>query len=160
MGVRASTVAQSAGGNSQSSTGTNDTTMQGFSVLRSLPGGVGVLQHQHQQGSQSQTSRVSGDNRQRARSLSSVPDLSSGEQGALASTVGVGVAQALGLPQLDSDDADEDSGRVYAAHSLPSHIWSFNGRLSQCIEYRHYSSFHLRKYNLLANKIKYILFYL
>lgn len=127
MGVRASTVAQSAGGNSQSSTGTNETTMQGFSVLRSLPGGVGVLQHQHQQGSQSQTSRVSGDNRQRARSLSSVPDLSSGEQGALASTVGVGVAQALGLPQLDSDDADEDSGRVYAAHSLPSHIWSLNG---------------------------------
>ncbi|XP_043665401.1 E3 ubiquitin-protein ligase ZNRF2 isoform X2 [Vespula pensylvanica] len=100
MGVRASTVAQSAGGNSQSSTGTNETTMQGFSMLRSLPGGVGVLQHQHQQGR---------------------------EQGALASTVGVGVAQALGLPQLDSDDADEDSGRVYAAHSLPSHIWSLNG---------------------------------
>lgn len=152
MGVRASTVAQSAGGNSQSSTGTNETTMQGFSVLRSLPGGVGVLQHQHQQGSQSQTSRVSGDNRQRARSLSSVPDLSSGEQGALASTVGVGVAQALGLPQLDSDDADEDSGRVYAAHSLPSHIWSLNGRLSQCIEYRHnLYPFYLLKYDLLAN---------
>lgn len=127
MGVRASTVAQSAGGNSQSSTGTNETTMQGFSVLRSLPGGVGMLQHQHQQGNQSQTSRVSGDNRQRARSLSSVPDLSSGEQGALASTVGVGVAQALGLPQLENDDADEDSGRVYAAHSLPSHMWSLNG---------------------------------
>lgn len=126
MGIRASTVAQSAEGNSQPSTGTNETTMQGFSVLRALPGGVGVLQ-QHQQGSQSQTSRVSGDNRQRARSLSSVPDLSSGEQGALASTVSVGVAQALGLSQLDSDDADEDSGRVYAAHSLPSHIWSLNG---------------------------------
>ncbi|KAI4487619.1 hypothetical protein M0804_005768 [Polistes exclamans] len=131
MGVRASTVAQSAGGNSQSSTGTNETTMQGFSVLRSLPGGVGMLQHQHQQGNQSQTSRVSGDNRQRARSLSSVPDLSSGEQGALASTVGVGVAQALGLPQLDNDDADEDSGRVYAAHSLPSHMWSLN--VSSCL---------------------------
>ncbi|KAG7199452.1 hypothetical protein KM043_014078 [Ampulex compressa] len=127
MGAKASTVAQSAAGNGQSSTGANETTMQGFSMLRSLPGGVGMLQHQHQQGNQSQTSRVSGDSRQRARSLSSVPDLSSGEQSTLTSTVGVGVGQALGLPQLDPDDADEDSGRVYAAHSLPSHIWSLNG---------------------------------
>lgn len=127
MGAKASTVAQSAGGNGQSSTGANEAAMQGFSMLRSLPGGVSMLQHQHQQGNQSQTSRVSGDSRQRARSLSSVPDLSSGEQSSLASSVGVGVGQALGLPQLDSDEADEDSGRVYAAHSLPSHIWSLNG---------------------------------
>ncbi|XP_043594110.1 E3 ubiquitin-protein ligase znrf2 isoform X2 [Bombus pyrosoma] len=127
MGAKASTVAQSAGGNGQSSTGANETTMQGFSMLRSLPGGVSMLQHQHQQGNQSQTSRVSGDSRQRARSLSSVPDLSSGEQSSLASSVGVGVGQALGLPQLESDDPDEDSGRVYSAHSLPSHIWSLNG---------------------------------
>ncbi|XP_076160980.1 E3 ubiquitin-protein ligase znrf2 isoform X2 [Ptiloglossa arizonensis] len=126
MGAKASTVAQSAGGNGQSSTGTNETTMQSFSVLRSLPGAVNMLPHQHQQGNQSQTSQVSGDSRQRARSLSSVPDLSSGEQSTLASSVGVGVGQALGLPQLDSDDADEDTGRVYAAHSLPSHIWSLN----------------------------------
>lgn len=129
MGAKASTVAQSAGGNGQSSAGANDTTMQGFSMLRSLPGGVGMLQHQHQQANQSQSSRVSGDSRQRARSLSSVPDLSSAEQSGLATSVGVGVGQALGLPQLDSDDADEDSGRVYAAHSLPSHIWSLNGKL-------------------------------
>ncbi|XP_033339963.1 E3 ubiquitin-protein ligase ZNRF2 [Megalopta genalis] len=127
MGAKPSTVTQSAGGNGQSSTGENETTMQSYSVLRSLPGGVTMLQHQHQQGNQSQTSRVSGDSRQRARSLSSVPDLSSGEQSSLASSVGVGVGQALGLPQLDSDDADEDGGRVYAAHSLPSHIWSLNG---------------------------------
>lgn len=128
MGAKASTVAQSAGDNGQSSTGANETAMQGFSMLRSLPGGVSMLQHQHQQGNQSQTSRISGDNRQRARSLSSVPDLTSGEQSSLASSVGVGVGQALGLPQLDSDDADEESGRVYAAHSLPSHIWSLNGK--------------------------------
>ncbi|XP_012152720.1 uncharacterized protein LOC100880548 isoform X3 [Megachile rotundata] len=126
MGAKASTVAQSAGGNGQSSTGANEAAMQGFSMLRSLPGGVSMLQHQHQQGNQSQTSRVSGDSRQRARSLSSVPDLSSGEQSSLASSVGVGVGQTLGLPQLDSDEPEEDSGRVYAAHSLPSHIWSLN----------------------------------
>ncbi|XP_046753778.1 E3 ubiquitin-protein ligase ZNRF2 [Diprion similis] len=111
MGAKASTVAQS--GNGQSS-GANE--MQGFSILRSLPG---VIQQ-----SQSQASR--GDSRQRARSLSSVPDLTSGEQG-MASSVGVSVGQALGIPQLDSDDTDDDGGRVYAAHSLPSHIWSLNG---------------------------------
>lgn len=103
MGAKASTVASG-----QSSTGANET-MQGFSILRSLPGGVGLLQHQ--QGS-SQTSN----SRQRARSLSSVPDLSSGESGESG-------GQALGLP--DVDDIDE---RVYAAHSLPSHIWSLNGK--------------------------------
>lgn len=135
MGAKASTVAQSAGDNGQSSTGANETAMQGFSMLRSLPGGVSMLQHQHQQGNQSQTSRISGDNRQRARSLSSVPDLTSGEQSSLASSVGVGVGQALGLPQLDSDDADEESGRVYAAHSLPSHIWSLNGKFINYILY-------------------------
>ncbi|XP_066603556.1 E3 ubiquitin-protein ligase ZNRF1 [Prorops nasuta] len=127
MGAKASTVAQSAGGNGQSSTGTNEASMQGFSLLRSLPGFDNMLQHhQHQQGGQSQNTRVNVDSRQRARSLSSVPDLS-GEQNALASAVGVGVGQVLGLPQLDSDDTDEDGGRVQAAHSLPSHIWSLNG---------------------------------
>ncbi|XP_034946783.1 E3 ubiquitin-protein ligase ZNRF2 [Chelonus insularis] len=126
MGAKASTVAQAAGSNGQSSAGANETTMQGFSILRSLPGGVSLLQHQHQQNSQTQSSRVSGDSRQRARSLSSVPDLS-GEQNNLATAVGVNVGQALGLGNLDSDDGDEDSGRVYAAHSLPSHIWSLNG---------------------------------
>ena len=125
MGAKTSTITQNAGGNGQSSTGANDTTMQGFSTLRSLPGGVGMLQHQHQAANQSQSSRVSGDSRQRARSLSSVPDISA-EQGALASAVGVG--QVLGLPQLDADDLDEESSRVYAAHSLPSHIWSLNGK--------------------------------
>lgn len=134
MGAKASTVAQSAGGNGQSSTGPNETTMQGFSMLRSLPGGVGML-HQHQQGNQSQNSRVSGDSRQRARSLSSVPDLSSAEQASLSTSVGVGVGQALGLPQLDSDDTDDENGRVYATHSLPSHIWSLNGKFYVSVDY-------------------------
>ncbi|KAK0096416.1 hypothetical protein PV326_005518 [Microctonus aethiopoides] len=124
MGAKTSTVAQATGGNGQSSTGANET-IQGFSILRSLPGGVSLLQHQ--QTGQTQSSRVAVDSRQRARSLSSVPDLSSGEQGTLANSVGVNVGQALGLGNLDSDDGDEDSGRVYAAHSLPSHIWSLNG---------------------------------
>lgn len=124
MGAKTSTVAQPAG-NGQSSTtaGNETTTMQGFSILRSLPGGVGLLQ---QRAAQSQSPMVSGvgDSRQRARSMSSVPDLS-GEQAGLANAVGVG--QALGLAQLDIDDLDEESSRVYAAHSLPSHIWSLNG---------------------------------
>lgn len=127
MGAKPSTEAQSAGGNGQSSTGANDTTMQSFSLFRSLPEVVSLFQPHPRQGNQSQTSRVSGDSRQRARSLSSVPDLPPVDQSSLASSDGVGVGQALGLPQLDSDDADEDSGRVYAAHSLPSHIWSLNG---------------------------------
>lgn len=138
MGAKASTVA-STGGNGQSSTGPNETTIQGFSMLRSLPGGVGMLQHQHQQANQSQNTRVSGDSRQRARSLSSVPDLSSSEQASLSTSVGVGVGQALGLPQLDSDDTDEESGRVYAAHSLPSHIWSLNGKFIDFFEPRLYT---------------------
>ncbi|XP_012284862.1 E3 ubiquitin-protein ligase ZNRF2 [Orussus abietinus] len=125
MGAKTSTVSHPTGGNGQSSTGTDEDPMQGFSMLRSLPGAM--LQSQHQQGSQSQTPRVAGDSRQRARSLSSVPDLSSGEQGPIAASVGVSVGQALGLAQLDLDDADEDGGRVYAAHSLPAHIWALNG---------------------------------
>lgn len=126
MGAKASSVAQSTGGTGQPSAGGNETTMQGFSILRSLPGGVSMLQHQ-QQAAQSQSSRVSGDSRQRARSMSSVPDLSSGEQSSVANTLDVGVGQALGLAQLDTDDLDDETGRVYAAHSLPSHIWSLNG---------------------------------
>ncbi|XP_058810372.1 E3 ubiquitin-protein ligase ZNRF2 isoform X2 [Phymastichus coffea] len=122
MGAKTSTITQNTSGNGQSTTGANETTMPGFPTLRSLPGGVGMLQHQ--QANQSQSSRVSADSRQRARSLSSVPDLSA-DQGALASAVGVG--QVLGLPQLDGEDLDEESSRVYAAHSLPSHIWSLNG---------------------------------
>jgi E3 ubiquitin-protein ligase ZNRF1/2 len=123
MGAKTSTITQNDSGNGQSATGTNES-MQGFSTLRAIPGGVSMLQHQ--QANQSQSSRISGDNRQRARSLSSVPDISA-EQGSLASAVGVGVGQVLGLPQLDGDDLDEESNRVYATHSLPSHIWSLNG---------------------------------
>lgn len=125
MGAKSSTVAQSTSSNGQSSNGSNETAMEGFSILHSLQGSVGMLQHQ--QSGQSQSSRLAGDSRQRARSLSSVPDLSSSEQSSLANSVGVNVGQALGLVNLDSDDGDEDSGRVYAAHSLPSHIWSLNG---------------------------------
>lgn len=123
MGAKTSSVAQTTGGNGQSSNGSNDT-IQGFSILRSLPGGVGLLQHQQTNQTQS---RLQSDSRQRARSLSSVPDLTANEQNNIGNTVGVNVGQALGISNLDSDDGDEDSGRVYAAHSLPSHIWSLNG---------------------------------
>ncbi|CAH0385248.1 unnamed protein product [Bemisia tabaci] len=89
----------------------------GLSLLRSLP------------------SVVSSDNRQRARSLSSVPDSHE--------NIGVtnrndGNYNISESPETDSSSAEDhvlDSpisanislGRVYAAQSLPSHIWSWNG---------------------------------
>lgn len=81
------------------------------------------------------------DNRQRARSLSSVPDLHNSHE-AIATTG----ASSTGAspPETDSSSAEEAGGsvaaaaaaataslalgRVYAAHSLPSHIWSLNGK--------------------------------
>lgn len=81
MGAKTSSVAQTANGQSSG----NEATVQGFSILRSLPGsGVSMLQHPQSVQQQSQSSRVvAGDSRQRARSLSSVPDLSNGEQSTL-----------------------------------------------------------------------------
>ena len=131
MGAKTSTITQETAGNGQPSGGGNETTMQNFPTLRALPGGVGMIQHQQ---GQSQSSRVSTDSRQRARSLSSVPDIAT-EPSSLASSlasVSANVGQVLGLPQLDIDDLDEETSRVvYAAQSLPSHIWSLNGRLNK-----------------------------
>lgn len=78
----------------------------------------------------------SSDSRQRARSLSSVPDLH-GSHEAIAIPPGNGTEPS---PEMDSSSAEEAGnvleaaaanialGRVYAAHSLPSHIWSLNGK--------------------------------
>lgn len=61
--------------------------------------------------------------RQRARSLSSVPDLPEREQ----ETAGPSEPEDLAPPAAAA--ASLALGRVYAAHSLPSHIWSINGKL-------------------------------
>lgn len=91
----------------------------GFSLLRAIPG-----------------MQVSND-RQRARSLSSVPDLhSSHEAIAIPANSASYEASAAASPDTDSSSNEEAGpgpgaalalGRVYAAHSLPSHIWSING---------------------------------
>lgn len=89
----------------------------GFSLLRAIPG------------------TMSSD-RQRARSLSSVPDSHSSHEA-------IGIPNSNGAydisesPETESSPEDHvlDSplaanislGRVYTAHSLPSHIWSLNG---------------------------------
>ncbi|XP_075224970.1 E3 ubiquitin-protein ligase ZNRF1 [Lycorma delicatula] len=88
----------------------------GFSLLRSIPG-------------------VVSSDRQRARSLSSVPDSHE--------TIGIqtssdGAYDISESPETDSSSTEDHAldsplaanislGRVYTAHSLPSHIWSFNG---------------------------------
>ena len=88
----------------------------GFSFLRAIP------------------SSVSSD-RQRARSLSSVPDINA-PQGL--SGPGVGTYDISESVESDSSSHDEHTldsplsgnislGRVYAAHSLPTNIWSLNG---------------------------------
>ncbi|XP_071451346.1 E3 ubiquitin-protein ligase ZNRF2 isoform X2 [Hetaerina americana] len=81
---------------------------------------------------------VSSD-RQRARSLSSVPDShSSHEAIGIPNSSDVGAYDISESPETDSSSPEDnvlDSplaasislGRVYAAHSLPSHIWSLNG---------------------------------
>lgn len=91
----------------------------GFSLLRAIPG-----------------IQVSND-RQRARSLSSVPDLhASHEAIAIPPNSQSYEASAAASPDTDSSSNEEAGqvagtslalGRVYAAHSLPSHIWSLNG---------------------------------
>lgn len=92
----------------------------GFSLLRAIPG-----------------IQVSSD-RQRARSLSSVPDLhASHEAIAIPPNSQSYEASAAASPDTDSSSNEEAGpapgtslalGRVYAAHSLPSHIWSINGK--------------------------------
>ncbi|GBP74740.1 hypothetical protein EVAR_59635_1 [Eumeta japonica] len=91
----------------------------GFSLLRAIPG-----------------IQVSND-RQRARSLSSVPDLhASHETIAIPANSQSYDVSAGASPETDSSSAEEAAsmpgtslalGRVYAAHSLPSNIWSING---------------------------------
>ncbi|GLV40802.1 uncharacterized protein CBL_13695 [Carabus blaptoides fortunei] len=96
----------------------------GFSLLRALPG-----------------VQVSSD-RQRARSLSSVPDLHASHEAIAIPSTGASYDVSSGAsPETDSSSAEEAGsalgvgptaasialGRVYAAHSLPSHIWSLNG---------------------------------
>ncbi|KAJ8715848.1 hypothetical protein PYW08_013133 [Mythimna loreyi] len=95
----------------------------GFSLLRAIPG-----------------IQVTND-RQRARSLSSVPDLhASHEAIAIPPNSQSYEASAAASPDTDSSSNEEAGpgpgtslalGRVYAAHSLPSHIWSINGEYSQ-----------------------------
>lgn len=78
--------------------------------------------------------------RQRARSLSSVPDLHASHETLSMPTNGASFDVSTGAsPETDSSSAEEAAsvlgsaaanialGRVYAAHSLPSHIWSLNG---------------------------------
>lgn len=92
----------------------------GFSLLRAIPG-----------------IQVSND-RQRARSLSSVPDLHASHEAIAIPANSASYEVSTGVsPETDSSSAEEAApsagnalalGRVYAAHSLPSHIWSINGK--------------------------------
>lgn len=82
---------------------------------------------------------VSSD-RLRARSLSSVPQEASPRGGGLA------ISSEAASAETDSSSEEQPDqqvatvaaglsiaagGRVYAAHSLPSHIWSLNGECAQ-----------------------------
>lgn len=88
----------------------------GFSILRSLPSAV-------------------ANDRQRARSLSSVPDGHDDNSNSTSSRFDI--TDVLEADSSSNDDQHLDSptvtanislGRVYSAHSLPAHIWSFNGK--------------------------------
>ncbi|GLG95218.1 Uncharacterized protein GBIM_02249 [Gryllus bimaculatus] len=92
----------------------------GFSLLRAIPGAV-------------------SSDRQRARSLSSVPDSHSSHEAIGIPNSNVGAYDISESPETDSSSPEDhvlDSplaanislGRVYTAHSLPSHIWSLNVR--------------------------------
>lgn len=94
----------------------------GFRLLRSLPG-------------------MDSTDRQRARSLSSVPDLHGSREAIAIPATGASFDVSTGAsPETDSSSTEEADaalgstaasialGRVYAAHSLPSHIWSLNGK--------------------------------
>lgn len=100
----------------------------GFRLLRSIPG-----------------IDLSND-RQRARSLSSVPDLHASHETIAIPTTGASFDVSSGAsPETDSSSTEEAGnaisstaasiavGRVYAAHSLPSHIWSLNGEFYLCL---------------------------
>lgn len=129
MGAKASTAngGQSPRGRTFSTSSSSEvvTSPTGFSLLRALPG-----------------VQVSND-RQRARSLSSVPDLHASHEAIAIPTPGASYDVSSGAsPETDSSSTEEAGsglgvgpsaanvalGRVYAAHSLPSHIWSLNGK--------------------------------
>jgi len=86
----------------------------GFSILRSLPSAV-------------------ANDRQRARSLSGVPN---GHDNSNSTSPRFDITDVLEADSSSNDDQNLDSptvtanislGRVYSAHSLPAHIWPFNG---------------------------------
>lgn len=100
----------------------------GFRLLRSLPG-------------------MDTNDRQRARSLSSVPDLHGSHEAIAIPATGASFDVSTGAsPETDSSSTEEADaalgsaaasialGRVYAAHSLPSHIWSLNGKLADTLK--------------------------
>ncbi|XP_046992966.1 E3 ubiquitin-protein ligase ZNRF2 isoform X2 [Schistocerca americana] len=91
----------------------------GFSLLRAIPGAV-------------------SSDRQRARSLSSVPDSHSSHEAIGIPNASVGAYDISESPETDSSSPEDhvlvgplaaniSLGRVYAAHSLPSNIWPLNG---------------------------------
>ncbi|KAL1129295.1 hypothetical protein AAG570_013824 [Ranatra chinensis] len=91
----------------------------GTGLLRALPG---VL---------------SGQDRQRARSLSSVQDETAGGHPASGADAGFDISESVETDtssngeHLDSPlPANISLGRVYTAHSLPSRIFSWNGEYS------------------------------
>lgn len=93
----------------------------GFNLLRALPG-------------MHISANTSAADRQRARSLSSVPDLQQHEGGQHS---GISIPPSRANDAIQQANNDENIaaaaagalalGRVYTATSLPSHIWSLNG---------------------------------
>ncbi|KAK7590320.1 hypothetical protein V9T40_001933 [Parthenolecanium corni] len=125
MGAKASTAnGEDASGRERTfSTGSASDVVagSGFNILRSLPS-------------------LSSSDRQRARSLSSVPD--GHENVALGNPTSSDVQCEIETLETESNSADDQSldsplganiglslglGRVYSARSLPSHFWSLNG---------------------------------
>lgn len=129
MGAKASTAngGQSPRGRTFSTSSSSEVVASptGFSLLRTLPG-----------------VQVSSD-RQRARSLSSVPDLHASHEALAIPSTSYDVSSGALSPETDSSSTEEAAGpstanlalgKVYAA-SLPSHIWSLNSKSNMCFYY-------------------------
>lgn len=106
----------------------------GFNLLRALPG-------------MHITTTTASADRQRARSLSSVPDLQQHDAANQHSGISIPPSRggtANGDDAIQQTEHDENIaaaaagalalGRVYTATSLPSHIWSLNGMYNNCID--------------------------
>lgn len=129
------------------------TSTTGFNLLRAIPG-----MHITTTPTNSATSTS---DRQRARSLSSVPDLQQGGNGGPSNSNNVvnqqhhmnGTSSGMSIPtsaeltlqQITTDEniAAATAGalalsRVYTATSLPSHIWSLNGKFLTLLFFFHY----------------------